>query len=248
MLRSLFMFSLILFTSCIASHAVQQYSFEEIRDKAVWDKVSQFIVKIENYRFSSYVNYSVLYCTGTGYVWDNDNHIVTNAHVVQFASSIKVVLRSGERREAKIVGINYTEDVAILKVTIFPLIDGVLVPISKGNSDDVFVGQCVYVLGHPFGMPLSMTKGIISGLCKDVKDRDDIQTDASINPGNSGGALVNIFGELIGMPSYIFTRGGGSDGCNFAIPINRIKKIIDQLLKETKNPSLISKKLFFNFL
>jgi len=245
MLRSLLIFSLILFASCITSNVDSYYSHEEIMNKAVWDRVSDVMVEIENYRFNPRLGYNILYCTGSGYIWNKAGYIVTNAHVIVYAASIRVVLRSGQRRAAKIVGINYTEDIAILKVTTFPLIDGVLVPIAKGNSDELFVGQTVFSLGYPYGTPLSMCKGIISGLCKGVDGRDDLQTDAAINAGNSGGALVNIFGELIGMPSYIFTRGGGSEGCNFAIPINRITKIVDQLLKESKKPSLISKKLFF---
>ena len=249
MLRSLFIFSLMLFTtSCIASNVDPYYSSEEVINKAVWDKVSHSMVKVENYRFSSHLGYSVLFCTGSGYVWDDDNHIITNAHVVSYAASIRVILRSGKSREAKIIGINYIEDIAILQVKTFPLIDGALVPISKGDSDKVFPGQTVFCLGFAYGMPLSMTKGIISGLCNGVDGRDDIQTDAAINAGNSGGALVNIFGELIGMPSYIFTRCGGNNGVGFAIPINRVTKIVDQLLKESKNPSLVSKNLFLNFL
>jgi serine protease Do len=93
-----------------------------------------------------------------------------------------------------------------------------------------------------------MSRGIISGLCKGVKGRDDIQTDAAINPGNSGGALVDLQGRIVGMPTYIITRGGGNDGCNFAIPINRIKQVVGRLLKEAKDPSFISKHLFLNFL
>ena len=248
MLRSLFIFSLMLFTSCIASNVDSYYSHEEIQNKAVWDKVSLSIVEIENYRFNPRLGYNILYCTGTGVIWDDDNHIITNAHVARYASSIKVVLRSGKRREAKIVGINYAEDIAILQVKTFPLVDGILIPIQKGDSDKLFVGQTVFSLGYPYGMPLSMSGGIISGLCRGIDGRDDIQTDASINPGNSGGALINSRGALIGMPSYIRTRGGGSEGCNFAIPVNRIKNVVEILLKEAKNPSLISQKLFFNFL
>ena len=102
MLRSFFMFSLVLLTSCIASTG-QQHSFEEIRDNAVWDKVSQSMVEIENYRFSTYIGYNVLYCTGSGYVWGDDNHIITNAHVCKYAASIKVVLKSGENVQLRLL-------------------------------------------------------------------------------------------------------------------------------------------------
>ncbi len=235
-------------TSCIASNVDPYYSSEEVINKAVWDKVSHSMVKVENYRFSPRLGYNVLYCTGSGVVWCDDNYIITNAHVCKYAASIRIILRSGKSREAKIIGINYTEDIAILQVRIFPLVDGILTPIQKGDSNALFVGQAVFTLGYPYGMPLSMCRGIISGLCKDEPERTDIQTDASINPGNSGGALVDTHGVLIGMPSYIRTRGGGSEGCNFAIPVNRIKVIVDMLLKEAMNPDSISKKLFFNFL
>jgi len=234
-------------TSCIASKPTLDYTAEEMRDKAVFEKVSESMLEIENYRFDSFVGHPILYCTGSGYVWDDDNHVVTNAHVCQYAASLKVILRSGERRDARIVGINYTEDIALLKVTTFdPLIDKPLVPIEKGDSDDIFVGQAVYSLGYPFGLPLTMCKGIISGLYKDEADRRDIQTDAAINPGNSGGALVDIWGRLIGMPTYIYTRSGANHGCGFALPINRIEKVVLKLMKDAAIPDAGSKKLFFH--
>ena len=248
MLRSLFVFSLILCTSCIASRTVKHDSSTENCNQTVWEKVSQSIVEIENYRFSSRMGHNVLYCTGSGYVWDNDNHIITNSHVVQYANSIRVVLSGGARREAKIGGVNYAEDIAILQVKTFSMVDDPLIPICRGDSDTLYPGQTVFTFGYPYGLPLSMSRGIISGLCKDIKGRDDIQTDACINPGNSGGALVDLQGRIVGMPTYIITRGGGSDGCNFAIPINRIKKVVRRLLKEAKDPSFISKNLFFHFL
>ena len=233
-------------TSCIASKPMLDYTPEEMRDKAVFEKVSPSILEIENYRFDSFVGHPILYCTGSGFCWDGDNHVVTNAHVVQYASALKVVLRNGEKRDARIVGVNYAEDIALLYVTTFdPLVDQPLVPIDKGDSDDIFVGQAVYTFGFPFGLPLSMCKGIISGLFKDEAERNDIQTDAAVNPGNSGGALVDIHGRLIGMPTYIYTRSGANHGCGFALPINRIKKVVAKLMEDAKIPDLNSNKLFF---
>lgn len=247
MTRICFVFMLaVLATSCI-SGPIQTYFPEEIRDKAIFDKVSPSIVEIENYRFNSYTGYASLYCTGSGYVWDDENHVITNAHVCQYAASLKVILRSGERRDAKLIGIDYTEDIAVLKVTTFdPIIDKPLIPIDKGNSDKLFVGQAVYSFGYPFGLPLTMCKGIISGLPEEEPERDDIQTDVAINPGNSGGALVDTLGRLIGMPSYIYSRSGSNSGCGFALPINRIKEVVTRLMEEAKDPGKTTNRLFFN--
>lgn len=247
MTRICFVFMLAMLISSCVSEPLQSYFPDEIRDNAIFEKVSKSIVEIENYRFNSYIGYATLYCIGSGYVWDDQNHIVTNAHVCRYAASLKVILPNGERREAKLIGIDYEADIALLQVTIFdPIIDQPLIPIEKGNSDNLFVGQAVYTFGYPFGLPLTMCKGIISGLHINEKERNDIQTDAAINPGNSGGALVDTLGRLIGMPSYIFSKCGSNSGCGFAIPINKIKEVVIRLIEEAKNPDKIIEKLFFN--
>jgi serine protease Do/serine protease DegQ len=168
---------------------------------------------------------------GSGVIVDaKGGYIVTNAHVVENANEITVTLQDGRDLKAEVVGSDTYSDVAVLKVK--P--DG-LSQIALGDSGKTEVGDFVMAIGNPFGLQHTVTSGIISGLSRsginpDVYE-DFIQTDASINPGNSGGALVNLRGELIGINTAILSRTGGNIGIGFAIPVNMVRSVMEQLIK-----------------
>jgi len=170
--------------------------------------------------------------TGSGVIVDAaKGYVITNNHVVETADSIKVRLSDDREYEAKLIGKDPQTDVAILqikadKLTAIPLAD----------SDKAQVGDFVVAIGSPFGLRQTVTSGIISatGRSTGISEggyEDFIQTDASINPGNSGGALVNLNGQLVGIPSNILSRSGGNIGIGFAIPINQARGVMNQLIE-----------------
>jgi serine protease Do len=175
---------------------------------------------------------------GTGIIIRNDGVIVTNAHVVAGATTISVMLRDGTTYPAKMIGTDETNDLAVLKVEAKGL------PVAPlGDSDNLLVGEWAIAIGNPYGFSLgnsepSVTAGVISGVGRNLVARgegpsayfDMIQTDASINPGNSGGPLVDASGEVIGVNSSIYSTSGGSIGLGFSIPINRARRVTDDLL------------------
>jgi S1-C subfamily serine protease len=173
---------------------------------------------------------------GSGSVIDKRGHILTNNHVIQDARGIQVSL-NGKEYDAEVVGTDADADVAVLKINAPP---EELYPVPIGTSDDLRVGQRVYTLGNPFGLEGSLTTGIISSLNRTLEGRSGselkslIQTDAAMNPGNSGGPLLDTSGRMIGMNVAIATRVGQSAGVGFAIPINRIRKIVPQLIEHGK--------------
>ncbi|MEK1892079.1 MAG: DegQ family serine endoprotease [Rhizobium sp.] len=160
---------------------------------------------------------------GSGVIVEANGTIVTNNHVVEGADDIKVALSDGREFPCKVVLRDDRVDLAVLKVDTkesFPTL-------PLGNSDAVEVGDLVLAIGNPFGVGQTVTSGIVSALARNQVVKNEfgffIQTDASINPGNSGGALMNMKGELIGINTAIFSRGGGSNGIGFAIPANLVK-------------------------
>ena len=168
---------------------------------------------------------------GSGVVVDAKNgYIVTNRHVIENASEITVTLLDNRRLEAKVVGADEGTDLAVLKVA-----DTHLTQMPLGDSAHLEVGDWVIAIGNPFGLKHTVTAGIVSALGRTGLHphgyEDFIQTDASINPGNSGGALVNLDGELIGINSAILSKeGGGNIGIGFAIPVNMVKAVMEQLI------------------
>jgi serine protease Do len=176
---------------------------------------------------------------GTGFIVRKDGVIVTNAHVIADADSISVMLRDGTVYPAKRLGTDETNDIAVIKI------DAQELPVVKlGNSADLVVGEWAIAIGNPYGFLLgnsepSVTAGVISGVGRNLVDRGDgpaqyfdmIQTDAAINPGNSGGPLVNADGDVVGVNSSIYSNSGGSVGLGFAIPINRVARVVDDLLE-----------------
>lgn len=164
---------------------------------------------------------------GSGVIVDSAGTIVTNHHVIDGADDIKVVLNDRREYEAKVLGSDERTDLAVLKVET----EGDVLPsLALGNSDALEVGDLVLAIGNPFGVGQTVTSGIVSALARTQVGITDysffIQTDAAINPGNSGGALVNMQGQLIGVNSAIYSRGGGSNGIGFAIPVSMVRSVI----------------------
>ncbi|HEX5577940.1 MAG TPA: trypsin-like peptidase domain-containing protein, partial [Gemmatimonadaceae bacterium] len=174
---------------------------------------------------------------GSGFIVRPDGVIVTNAHVVSGATRIFVAMRDGTRYSARLLGADETNDLAVIKI------EATNLPVAPlGSSTNLLIGEWAIAIGSPFGFLLanteaSVTAGVVSGTGRNLAAEGDgagvyvdmIQTDASINPGNSGGPLVNALGEVIGVNSSIYTPSGGSVGLGFAIPINRAKRVTDDL-------------------
>jgi len=172
---------------------------------------------------------------GSGVLISRDGLVLTNSHVVEGTSDIRVTLSDRREVKAKVVGTDPKSDVAVLRLEA-KVSDLKIIPF--GNSDQIRLGDVVLAIGDPFGVGQTVTMGIISAKGRanmGIVDYEDfIQTDAAINPGNSGGALVNMRGELIGIPTAILSRTGGYQGIGFAIPSNMVRPIVDSLLKYGK--------------
>ncbi len=177
---------------------------------------------------------------GSGFIISPDGYILTNDHVAGNAKQITVTLTSGEKYNAELIGTDMVSDIALIKI------DGKNLPYIKlGNSDDIIIGEWVIALGNPFGLfeiadKPTVTVGVVSATGLNLRPeggrfyRGMIQTDAAINSGNSGGPLINTLGEAIGVNAVIFTPNQGNVGVGFAIPINRVKKIVDELKAKGK--------------
>lgn len=172
--------------------------------------------------------------SGSGFVIDGQGHILTNNHVVEGADSVRVTLPDGSSREARVVGADASNDVAVIQVDV-PA--DALIPLPLGESTNLVVGQKVLAIGNPFGLERTLTTGIISSLDRSIQAKNGrtikgiIQTDAAINPGNSGGPLPNPRGEVIGMNTAILSQVGQSAGIGFAVPIGSIKRILRPLIE-----------------
>jgi 2-alkenal reductase len=186
-------------------------------------------------------NITFLMGTGSGFVYDEEGHIVTNNHVVEGGEQLEVAFANGERRRATIIGTDTDSDLAVIKVESLPA--GVQ-PIPIGDSDAVEVGQFVVAIGNPFGEAGSMSVGVISGLGRTLPTQriadgggqysipQIIQTDAAINPGNSGGPLLNLKGEVVGVNSAILTRTGTNTGVGFSVPSKAIELVVPALIAD----------------
>jgi serine protease Do len=179
---------------------------------------------------------------GSGVILSADGLVVTNYHVVENAEDVFVTLMDGRELPAKLLDADTVLDVALLKV------DGKDLPaVTIGNSDDLMVGEWALAMGNPFGNLIgdphpTVTVGVISAVKRSFRAgggsprvyQDMIQTDAAINPGNSGGALINVAGELVGINTFIMSRSGGSVGIGFAIPVNRVKAVVDEIVQHKR--------------
>jgi protease Do-like 1, chloroplastic len=181
--------------------------------------------------------------TGSGFVWDEQGHIVTNFHVIQEADRAQVTLADRTTWDATLVGVAPTKDLAVLHIDA-PA--GKLRPLPVGSSEDLRVGQSVLAIGDPFGLDQTLTTGVISALGREIESvaqlpiRNVIQTDAAINPGNSGGPLLDSSGRLIGVNTAIYSPSGAYAGIGFSIPVDTVKWVVPELIAHGKlrRPSL----------
>ena len=173
---------------------------------------------------------------GSGFVWDDEGHIVTNHHVVAGADRVTVILSDRTELDAEVLGTDPDSDLAVMRVEDT---DGLLRTVSLGDSDLVNVGQLAAAVGNPFGQQFSITSGIVSGVGRTIRSDHSpfsipevIQTDAPINPGNSGGPLLDRKGQVIGVNTLIISRTGVNSGIGFAVPINIAKQVIPALVED----------------
>jgi len=172
---------------------------------------------------------------GSGFIWDDAGHIVTNFHVIQGASEASVKLVDGRSFRASLVGASPEHDMAVLKIATG--FKGPR-PIPVGTSGDLKVGQRVYAIGNPFGLDWTLTSGIVSALNRSLNEDDGsllehlIQTDAAINPGNSGGPLLDSAGRLIGMNTAIYSPSGAASGIGFAVPVDTVNRVVPSLVRD----------------
>jgi len=184
--------------------------------------------------------------SGSGWVFDDEGHIVTNYHVIKDAEVLLVRFIDGTEVTAKVVGADPGSDVAVLQVDLPKGKKALLKTLVRGDSTSLRVGQQVFAIGNPFGLDHTLTKGIISGVGRTIMSVGNrpiqgvIQTDASINPGNSGGPLLSSSGKVIGMNTAIFSPSGASSGVGFAIPSDTVAARVGSILKYgyVKRPSL----------
>ena len=214
------------------------YSADEKQTISVYENVNKSVVHITTIaevQVNAFMDVLPAKGTGSGIILSTDGYILTNAHVVEKAASLKVGLYNNRSYPAKLVGIDSEDDLAVIKINVEK--DVVLKPITLGTSEELKIGQKVIAIGNPFGYDRTLTVGVVSGLNRPVRTSDGkiimnaIQTDASINPGNSGGPLLNGRGEVIGINSTIYSTTGSSQGLNFAIPIDTAIAVIPDLIK-----------------
>ncbi len=221
---------------------IEAVDVEEQRVISVYQRTSPAVVNITTQvlRHSFFFGLIPEEGSGSGFVYDYDGHIITNYHVVADASEIVVSFGSDKELPAEIVGVDPLNDLAVLRVDELP--EGVE-PILLGDSDALQVGQRAIAIGNPFGQfERTLTVGVVSAVNRTVKTGDDqvlrgvIQTDAAINRGNSGGPLLDSSGRLIGVNSALFSPSGTSAGVGLAIPVNKLKQIVPELIQNGRYP------------
>jgi len=234
--------------SLTEAEAAPAYDNEELQNIAVYKKALPSVVNI--------TSTEVVCCDfflrpvpqqgqGSGFIIDNQGHILTNYHVVQDAQTVEVTLWNKKKFKANRIGVDPVHDVALLQIT--GATD--LQPATLADSQHLLVGQLVYAIGNPFGFSGTMTRGMISAIRSVLlpsgnRIEDAIQTDASVNPGNSGGPLLNSHGDVIGITTMIASNpNGGADqsaGIGFAIPISTAKAVVEDIMKygHARRPSL----------
>jgi S1-C subfamily serine protease len=175
--------------------------------------------------------------TGSGFIWDRHGHIITNYHVLQGASEIRISLSDHRTFSAVLVGASPDHDIAVLRM---PLVVNMPSPLPIGTSHDLQVGQMMYAIGNPFGLDQTLTTGIVSALNRSIYNDNGsqikglIQTDAAINPGNSGGPLLDSAGRLVGINTAIYSPSGAYAGIGFAVPVDTVNRIVPELIAHGK--------------
>jgi len=200
----------------------------------LFEKSEEGVVKIQVVRSNTPGDVGSV---GSGFVYDNLGHIITNAHVVDGATKATVTFLDGSQYDAEIIGKDKFTDIAVIKVSEKPRL---LHPLQIGDSSQLHVGEQVAAIGNPFGLSGSMTSGIVSALGRLLVASPDsafsipdvIQTDAAINPGNSGGPLLNLRGEVVGINTAIQSSSGEFSGVGFAVPSNTAIKIVPSLIED----------------
>jgi putative serine protease PepD len=207
---------------------------DEKNNREVYDAVSPGVVNITSTIYvQDFFNVVPQQGSGSGSILDKEGRILTNFHVIQEARELDVTLANGKKYEAKPLGGDPDNDLAVIKIDA-PAAE--LTPVQLGNSDELFVGQKVLAIGNPFGFDRTLTRGVISGLARPLKSEitgrlieGAIQTDAAINHGNSGGPLLDSHGRLIGINTMIISPSGGSVGIGFAVPVKTAKKVVEDI-------------------
>jgi S1-C subfamily serine protease len=203
--------------------------FERSRDSVVFISTRQRVRD-----FWTRNVFSVPRGTGSGFIWDENGHVVTNYHVIEDASEASVRLADGREVKAALVGASPSHDIAVLRIGV-AFKRPPAVPL--GTSHDLKVGQKVYAIGNPFGLDWTLTTGIVSALDRSLPSDGGatiehlIQTDAAINPGNSGGPLLDSAGRLIGINTAIYSPSGTSAGIGFAVPVDTVNRVVPQLIR-----------------
>jgi S1-C subfamily serine protease len=230
----------------VQAEVSSEYSIDERENIDVYERLNEGVVNITTEQL--YYNWFSEAVpqegdSGSGSIIDAQGYVLTNKHVVKDAYKVYVGLADGSRYEAKVVGIDPENDLAVIKFS--PPKGQKLTVVPYGDSKRLRVGQKVLAIGNPFGLERTLTRGIVSGIGRPVSqsERDQngatqtvviqnmIQTDASINPGNSGGPLLNAKGELIGVNTMIYSPSGGSVGIGFAVPVATAKRVVPELMK-----------------
>jgi S1-C subfamily serine protease len=210
---------------------------DEANTVAVFDAASPSVVNIESVSFQR-TGYSLNVTkmqkgVGTGFIWDSEGHVVTNAHVVNGGGRFMVSLANGTTSPGEFVGSDPSKDLAVLRL-LAP--DPGARPIPRGKSSELRVGQKVLAIGNPFGLDQTLTVGVISAMDREIEAINGrtimgvIQTDAAINPGNSGGPLLDSHGRLVGINSAIVSPSGSSAGIGFAVPVDIVRRVVPDLI------------------
>ena len=214
---------------------------DERTNMQIFEQAAPSVTYITNKRFQRDIfSFNVMEIpqgTGSGFLWDDKGHIVTNFHVIYEADEIEVKLQNGKSYDASIVGTDPDHDLAVLQIN---AMNPNIPPVMIGSSNDLRVGQKVLAIGNPFGLDSTLTTGIISALGRTIQSmtkryiHDVIQTDAAINPGNSGGPLLDSFGRLIGVNTAIKSPTGIYSGISFAVPVDTVNRIVTKLINYGK--------------
>jgi S1-C subfamily serine protease len=233
-------FFLCIFLS-VSGHAETTLLEVEQKTIQIYRQALPAVVNVSNIKVARdyfYGSMEVPQGAGSGFVWDDKGHIVTNFHVVQGGDNFVVSFHNDPKKyPATLVGVEPKKDTAVLKLKEMPKS---LTPIKVGSSKQLVVGQMTFAIGSPFGLDHSLTTGIVSAIGRKidgiggVKIHDMIQTDAAINMGNSGGPLLDSSGSLIGMNTMIFSTSGSSAGLGFAVPVDAVKMVVPQLIQHGK--------------
>ncbi|MGD2145027.1 MAG: trypsin-like peptidase domain-containing protein [Anaerolineae bacterium] len=224
----------------IPSPSAEAANALESQVEAVYHQSGSAVVNITSvtYAYDFFFNPVPQEGTGSGFVYDQQGHIVTNFHVIEDAEELSVTLVDGVTHSAEIVGEDPTNDLAVIRIDA----DALPEPVSLGDSDALRVGQFVAAIGNPFGLERTLTVGVVSSLGRVIKGPDNrfigevIQTDAAINPGNSGGPLLDLNGRVIGVNSQIVSPSRANAGVGFAVPSNTVRRVVPELIARGRYP------------